>query len=237
MDNMNAGWARPQEDEFALCMLGVPSPYWTIAFPNQGPAFPEYLDLEGLAPRALQRWKSAFLYFLQALSVRNPKRIVLKSPPHTCRIKVLKEMFPQAIFIHIVRNPYVVFPSTLHLWKSLYATQGFQKPTFEGLENRVFETFKQMYAKLDQTRDLVPDGQFYELCYEDLIRDPIGQMRALYEYLNLGDFEQVLPRLENYLASVAGYETNRYELSPRQRSEISRRWGTIIERYGYSDQS
>src|SRR5256714_5885145 len=27
MDNMAAGWDRPQEDEFALCMLGQPSPY------------------------------------------------------------------------------------------------------------------------------------------------------------------------------------------------------------------
>ena len=37
MDNMAAGWDRPQEDEFALCMLGQPSPYLTIAFPNRPP--------------------------------------------------------------------------------------------------------------------------------------------------------------------------------------------------------
>src|SRR5260370_121735 len=37
MDNMAAGWDRPQEDEFALCMLGAPSPYLTIAFPNHPP--------------------------------------------------------------------------------------------------------------------------------------------------------------------------------------------------------
>src|SRR5205085_7692779 len=30
MDNMRAGWDRPQEDEFALCMLGQPSPYLPI---------------------------------------------------------------------------------------------------------------------------------------------------------------------------------------------------------------
>src|SRR5204863_6827505 len=37
MDNMAAGWDKPQEDEFALCMLGQPSPYLTIAFPNHPP--------------------------------------------------------------------------------------------------------------------------------------------------------------------------------------------------------
>src|SRR5262249_28739134 len=30
MDNMAVGWDRPQEDEFALCMMGQPSPYLTI---------------------------------------------------------------------------------------------------------------------------------------------------------------------------------------------------------------
>ena len=57
MDNMKAGWERPQEDEFALCMLGLPSPYLTIAFPNRPPQFAEYLDLEGLSPRDLATWK------------------------------------------------------------------------------------------------------------------------------------------------------------------------------------
>src|SRR5437879_5240328 len=60
MDNMAAGWDRPQEDEFALCMMGQPSPYLTIAFPNHPPQYAEYLDLEGLPSRALKSWKRAF---------------------------------------------------------------------------------------------------------------------------------------------------------------------------------
>jgi omega-hydroxy-beta-dihydromenaquinone-9 sulfotransferase len=237
MDNMAAGWDRPQEDEFAMCMLGQPSLYLTIAFPNHGPANVEYLDLEGLKPRALDQWKRCFKRFLQTVAYRNPKRLVLKSPTHTCRIKVLKEMFPNAIFIHIVRNPYRVFPSTMNLWKALYQRHGLQKPTFEGLEDDVFETYVHMYDKLEQTRHLVDQDHFYELRYEDLVRDPVHEMRALYEHLNLGAFDKVLPRLEDYLASVAGYETNHYELTPKLRAEIKRRWGRVIEQYGYGEDS
>jgi omega-hydroxy-beta-dihydromenaquinone-9 sulfotransferase len=237
MDNMAAGWDRPQEDEFALCMLGQPSPYLTIAFPNNGPIFPEYLDLEGLPTRALASWKKTFKRFLQTITYRGGKRLVLKSPPHTCRIKVLKEMFPDAIFIHIVRNPYVVFPSTVNLWKSLYERQGLQKPTFAGLEEYVFETFVRMHDKLEETRHLVDRDHFYELRYEDLVADPIGQMRTLYKHLNLGDFEAVQPQLDDYLASVAGYETNRYALTLKQREEIGQRWAAVIARYGYHDGS
>ena len=32
VDNMLAGWDRPQEDEFALCNMGLPSPYLTASY-------------------------------------------------------------------------------------------------------------------------------------------------------------------------------------------------------------
>src|SRR5262245_34196813 len=103
MDNMAAGWERPQEDEFALCQLGQPSPYLTIAFPNRPPQELEALDLEGMAPAALASWQRAFRRLLQALTFKTPRRLVLKSPTHSCRIKTLLELFPDARFAHIVR--------------------------------------------------------------------------------------------------------------------------------------
>ncbi len=51
-------------------------------------------------------------------------------------------------------------------------------------------------------------------------------------YLGLSDFERMLPHLKNYLASHAGYETNRYELPAETHAEIARRWG-VIDHYGY----
>jgi hypothetical protein len=233
MDNMAAGWDRPQEDEFALCMMGQPSPYLTIAFPNRPPMDQEALDLEGLSPRARESWQRAFVGFLQRVTFKNPRRLVLKSPTHTCRIRTLLQIFPDARFIHIVRDPYVVFPSTVNLWKSLYQTHGLQKPTFAGLEERVYDTFTHMYKKLEETRRLVDPSRFYEVKYEDLVRDPIGEMEKLYEHLGLGEFDRVKPQLEAYFAANKGYKTNRYELTPQVQAEISRRWGEVIRRYGY----
>jgi hypothetical protein len=234
MDNMPAGWDRPQEDEFALCMMGQPSPYLTFAFPNQPPQDPEALDLDGLPPRRRQQWKDAFLRFLRHLTYKDPRRLVLKSPTHTCRIPALLELFPDARFVHIVRDPYVVFPSTVNLWKALYTTQGLQKPTFAGLEEHVFNTFTHLYARLESSKPLLAPNRFHELRYEDLIADPIGQMRRLYEQLELGGFEEFLPRLKGFLDASSGYKTNRYpNLAPQLHAEITRRWGHVIRQYGY----
>jgi hypothetical protein len=50
MDNMAAGWDRPQEDEFALLTLGAPTPYERMAFPNDEPPYGEFLDMRGCQP-------------------------------------------------------------------------------------------------------------------------------------------------------------------------------------------
>jgi hypothetical protein len=233
MDNMAFGWDRPQECEFALCMMGVPSPYQSIAFPNRPPAHPEYRDLKNLTPQARNAWKKGFFRFLQRVTFKDPRRLVLKSPPHTCRIETLLEMFPDARFVHIVRDPYVVFPSTIHLWKSLHTRHGLQRPTFADLEEQVFSTFTHMYETLEKDRKLIEPSRLYEIRYEDLVGNPIGQMRELYEHLKLGGFEEMLPRLQAYFAENKDYATNRYQVTPEQRAEIRRRWGKVIERYGY----
>jgi len=47
-------------------------------------------------------------------------------------------------------------------------------------------------------------------------------------------FEEARPRFEAYLAANAGYQTNRFPtLTDAQRDTITRRWGAVIDRYGY----
>jgi hypothetical protein len=237
MDNMALGWDRPQEDEFALCLLGQPSPYLRIAFPNRPAADAGALDLQDLSPQARRRWKDAFFRLMQGLTLgKGGRRLILKSPPHTCRIPTLLEVFPDARFVHIVRDPYVVYPSTLHLWRISYCLHGLQRPSWKDLPEYILETFVRMYDRLEERKRLIRPGRFHELRYEDLVRDPIGQLRTLYGALDLGDFEPARPSVEAHLAGLKDYVTNRYVLTPAERRTITQRWGAIIRRYGYTVQ-
>lgn len=214
MDNMVAGWDRPQEDEFALCLLGLPSPYADIAFPNRPPTYPGSLDLSELTPAQLARWKRGFVRFLRHVTYRDPRRLVLKSPPHTARVRVLLDLFPDARFVHIVRDPYVVFPSTVNLWTSLGRKHGLQTPNRPDLiREKVFTEFRTVYDRLEEAKPRIPAGQFHELRYEALTKDPAGEMRRVYEALGLGGYDDYRPRLDEYLASTKGYEPNKYTLS------------------------
>ncbi len=59
-------------------------------------------------------------------------------------------------------------------------------------------------------------------------------MEEVYKHFGLDGFAQYRPRLEAYLATIKGYETNRYQLTPEQRARVSERWGAIGRQYGYS---
>lgn len=234
MDNMPAGWDRPQEDEFALCMMGQPSPYLHLAFPNEPPIDQEYLDFKGVRPAKIAAWKREFFRFVQQLTFRyGGRRLILKSPPHSARIPVLLSLFPDARFIHIVRDPYVVFPSTVNMWKALTTAHGLQRPTFAGLSDAVLRMFVRLYAALDAGRKLVAPNRYHEVRYEDLVRDPIGRLEEMYRQLDLGDFDTARPLVRDYLDSVKNYETNRYELTAEEREQVFQHWGPIIRRYGY----
>lgn len=233
MDNMAAGWDRPQEDEFALCLLGQPSTYADIVFPNNAPMYPGSLDLSGLSAGELKRWKKTFHHFLQVMTFHDPRRLVLKSPPHTARIPILLEMFPEARFVHIVRDPYVVFPSTVNLWKSLANRHGLQIPNHNDVEEKVLREYRIIYDRLEEARPLFRPGQFCEMRYERLIANPIAELEKVYSSLDLEGFESARPRVELYLRQTTDYETNKYSLSHEQQKKIDRHWGDVIRRYGY----
>jgi hypothetical protein len=233
MDDVSAGWDRPQEDEFALVNMGAPSPYRRMAFPVTSPPRPQALDLAALSPAETAKWRHSMRRFLRLLADRDPRRPVLKSPPHTARMAVLAEMFPEARFLHVVRDPFVVFPSTMRLWRSLHKVQGLQVDRGDTLEPYVFAAFDEMYAAFERDRATLPPGRLHEIRYEDLVADPVGRMAEAYERLELGDFQRVRGDFETMAASMKRYRTNTYDHDPRIVAEIAHRWRPFLDRYGY----
>ncbi len=234
MDNVRVGWRQPQEDEWALCLLGLPSPYRTVAFPRRLPQCREYLDLRDLSAAARQEWDEVLIRFLKSVVLsQGSSRLILKSPTHTARIGHLRRLFPHARFVHVVRDPLTVFPSTLRLWTRLAADHGLQIPDEQELEQFVLESFVQMYDAFESQRGDIPPNRLCDVRYEQLVADPVGQLQQVYERLELGDFEVVRPHVQRRVATTADYQVNRYDLPDQQRDRVLSHWSDFCCRYGY----
>ncbi|MDP6908963.1 MAG: sulfotransferase [Flavobacteriales bacterium] len=108
-------------------------------------------------------------------------RVVEKSVENAEFAMELSQMFPEAKFVHIVRNPYSNFVS-LRKYKSI----GVGYP----LLNRMVNTFKNSYHFLKENPRRIKNYKIIR--YEDLLSDPKKCMSAIAEFLNIEFHEQLL---------------------------------------------
>ena len=233
MDNMAIGAQAPHEDEFALAALSTVSPYMQVLFPGSGDNGFGALDPARLKPQDLEKWKAALLHFVEKISFSKDKRIVFKSPPHLGRVRLLLELFPQAKFIHIYRNPYEVYLSMKHLWQTGFSFSHLQIPDPEAVEENILSWYTELYSLYERDRGLIPAGSLVEVKYEDLVSNPRESLQNIYANLGLPGFENFWRRVTPYLESQKNYRRNTYRPDPATMAKVLQCWGPTFERYGY----
>lgn len=237
-DDMPFGFNYPLEEEWAFANRGMGTPYLTFAFPRHGLQGERYLDLAALADKERAAWEEQFMWLVRRLQLAHgKKRLVLKSPCHTARIPTLLKLFPEARFIHIARNPFEVYLSTINAWRVFASDQGLQNPPSEGDEwprDLVLEVFERLFSAYERDRHLIPDGHLAEVRYEDLVADPKAVLRGVYERLGLGDFAAAAPGIGAYADQRRDHRRNRFSLSDEDRCTVRTRLASYFRRFGYS---
>lgn len=228
----------PQEDEIALASMQPLSFYHGVYFPRRfRDAFYRGVFFDGCAPEEIEEWKRAFLLFLGKLRIEQEgKRLLVKNPVYTARVGMLREMFPEAKFIHIRRNPFEVFASSRRFWRVLLSELAWQDPdrvSTEELEEIVLDGYARMMDRLHRDRDALPEGAFVEVGLEDLSREPLAVVERIYDVLGLSGYRDVEPHFSEYLDSLGEYRKRSYHLSRKTVARIRDRWGPFLERWKY----
>lgn len=234
-DNMPFGLDVPHEDELALCTMTLCSPHLGLVFPDRADHYDRFLTLRGIPEDDLERWRAALMAFLRKLTLKHGRPLVLKSPPHTARIRGLLEMFPEAKFLHIHRDPYAVFQSSLRMMGDSSRRQALQRPRREAIEDRVLRWYRLMYEAFFADRCLVLPGRFHEVGFEELERDMVAVMRGSYAALDLPSFCQIEPEVRRYAAAMQGYHKTAYAPLPSSlRQRIAHEWRRSFDEWGYA---
>lgn len=235
MDNMLVNYKSPGEDEAALAVMTLRSPVVAWAFPRREAFYDRFHTFADAPPGDTQRWGQALVYFLKKLTFRYGKPLVLKSPPHTARIRLLLDLFPTARFIHIARDPYTVFRSTQQLYAKAVPYSHMQTVDADSVDEGILRRYTLMYDAYFAERELVPPGQLHELRFEDLEGDMCGELARTYAALGLGDFGRVRPHVEQYQQAKASYQKNRHKpLAEPLRSKVATAWRRSFERWEYA---
>ena len=235
-DNVKIDTDSPSEDEHALVNMTHMSGMHLFFFPNQKDYFNKYNCFDGISKEELQEWKSIYSSLLKQVELYNKedKKLLLKNPHSTARIKVLSEMYPKAKFIFIHRNPYDVFKSTMTLYEKALQSQFLQEFSKQEQNELIVYCYEKMMSDYLLQRQDIPSDQLIEVRYDDLIAEPILELEKIYNQINLGEFQITKPKLEVYLNSLKSYKTNPSKaIDPAMKELIKTRWGFAFKEWGY----
>jgi LPS sulfotransferase NodH len=144
-------------------------------------------------------------------------------------------MYPDAKFVHIVRDPRKIFPSTMKLWKSLDSVQALQAGEYEArLKPFVLNSLTTMYKSFERDRIGMSNDQLIDVHYEDLVKDPVNVVRQIYEQLGLPNFDSIEPLVQNKKQQDKEYKTNRFGVDTAEEAEIMTAWKGYATQYGYA---
>jgi hypothetical protein len=118
---------------------------------------------------------------LQILQSRAPGVWSLKMPSHAVHIETLLATFPDVRIVWAHRDPFKATASFLRLNYLSRAVLGADIDVADVVSN-VLRQLQAHVARPLRARRRIGDGRFFDLHYADLMRDPIGVMRSLYEW-------------------------------------------------------
>lgn len=236
IDNIPLSFDGPQEEDVAVASMTPYSYLHSFTFPRQAASFFErYVLFNDLSEQKRAEWTRVYLTILRKATIlAEGKRLVLKSPCNSGRIPVLLELFPEAKFIHIYRDPYDVFMSMRFVYQTVLPRSQLQTVGADLIDAHILRFYEQMMQRYLAERALIPPENLVDVRFEDLEAQPLEQVRGVYADLGLSGFDEAERAFRAYLDSVAGYQKNRYELTDEVIAKVNRHWNFAFEEWGYT---
>jgi hypothetical protein len=226
----------PEEDEH-LMMHILEAPFWAVYFPYMGFDRFNFFDRE-IPPRERRRVMAYYRRCVQRQAWHRSARgrsLLSKNPYFSGKVRSLVDEFPDARFLYLVRNPLDVVPSTISFIRAI-VRQTFHKEADGDLDQKVFETIAWYYDDTLQALENLPPDRWQIVRYDDMLRDPEGTVRAIYERFGLTLGPEYAERLAQEAARMRQHKSkHKYSLDASRIApeQIVAAFGHIFRRFAF----
>ncbi|MBK6288215.1 MAG: sulfotransferase [Gammaproteobacteria bacterium] len=230
------GLSIPEEDDLIL-QASCASGFWMTQLPYMGEL--DFFHIDQRPARSRQRLMRFYRNCVRRqLYLNGSERIHLSKNPAWCgRVQTLIEVFPDARFVVLYRNPHETIPSLLKLLHTGWKRRGSME------ESRIRESTRVMtdlayehYLLPQQVLARHPATRVAEIDYRELTAQPRATIEKAYAALGI----DMTPRMSAYLAAedarARKHETShQYSLAEfgLEDQEIRRRLAPLFERFGW----
>jgi hypothetical protein len=236
MDAIKVEADGPYEEEAGIAVLNPWSFFHGLHFPrNAEEQYQKSMHFHDMTEQEKNRWKKTYHTFIQSITyANNGKPLILKNPPNTTRIQILLDLYPNARFIHIYRNPYKVYLSTKKMRTRVLDKLALQKSSPEELDKQIINNYIRVMNTYFEQKNLIPKNQLVEIRYEDLVTEPEKQVNKIYTTLNLPGLDIALHEMRKYLKKQENYKVNVYKIDDKIIKHVQNNWEFTITKWGYS---
>jgi hypothetical protein len=162
------------------------------------------------------------------------------------RTGFLSEIFPDALFIHMVRDGRAVTNSLLNVdfWQGWSGPEHWQWGPLSAEQEAEWEASGRSFVVLaalqwkicmdayEKVRERLPSNQYYEIKYEDFASDPVGRFGDILEFCQLDYPEQFRRDLGRFKVESANYKWKEY-LTEHQQALLENTLRDSLARWGY----
>lgn len=234
-DNYSMDMDYPQEEEFAMMSLQPVSFYKFFYFPKDFKNIcQKELHFEKLPEKQRNTWIKKYNSLIaRAMLNTGGKRFVSKNPCNIFRIKTLAQLFPNARFIFIYRNPYRVVESLYRFVHEILPGSELQHPE-EGIPREHFAMlYNDALQEYLRAKEYIKSGNLIEIKYEEFKDHPIEFIRDIYVRFNIPGIEEALPHMETYFNNNKPDTRRSYQVYRDTYSLVNDYAKDIVDRFGY----
>ncbi len=238
-DNMELAVDLPQEEEFAFQNTSPHSYYDFWFYPERMQEYCDrYLTQKTATKEEIADFKDKFMKLVK-VSLWNTRRGVKdaqylsKNPPHTGRVKTLVEMFPNAKFVYLMRNPYTVFESSRSFFTNTIGPLELHSIPLEQMEKNILRNYAELYDAYQEQKQYIPEGNLYEVRFEDIEKDAYNIVEDIYSKLAIPGWAEAKDAIATYIAGKKKYKKNQYAYDPRTIQLVNEAWGKALDEWGY----
>lgn len=235
-DNVQLFLDFPQEEEHAIANMSIHSELHGLFFPrNMRYYVKKYALFNDLSEQEQAEWKKVYMAILKKATFKmQGKRLILKTPANTSRTRVLLDLFPNAQFVHIYRNPYHIYPSAKRTMIEALKLAAYQEISEEEIGENILLFYKAMMQQFFADKENhIPAENLAEIKFEDLEANPLGELERVYHQLNIPKFEEAEPHFQAYLASQKNYKKNVHTLDKQTVKKIEQQWKFTLDKWNY----
>lgn len=217
-------------NEEAMSLLFLGNPYtqsWIQYYPRE---YKKIIDVIGKDFCENKEGRASFTRDYEKVVrklqfINGKKRLVLKSPQMMAKIPILLDVFPNAKFVFIMRDPRTLFASMKNYWK-IVNTYNFQEIEGEEMDDLIFDYAQYLFDEYFRYKDMIPKENFIELPFEDLKADTLGSLKLIHERVLQTPFTE--EHYSAYIKKDAGVGIAKRKKNEDEIKRVEERWEGLV---------